>query len=364
MPRRGKRLRLAKGIYRDKSGIAATVAIGTGPAKQQREKRYPHGTPLKEMKQWQADTAAELREDVGVAKRGTLKADATRYLKLAQYLKNWSGVRSEVRAWTALYGSLHRSQIKPSHVLEARVRWLAEGYAPKTVNDRVGRLRRLYRTLDATPQRKKPPTPCDTVEDLVVVEAPSVAPGAALLVRVLKNLEAGEHGGTLRDAKTRARFLVMATTGKRPSEVMRTERTDVDLDLRTWRVRNGKGGWGPGIYLNEDMLAAWRLFLEADAWGVFNTGSYGRVLRTAGWPPGLRPYNLRHAVGQAMQAAGVDLSDIQAHYGHKHISTTRRHYVPILDSRLQEASQKIEGRLAREDGTSDKSNQDTTSGHV
>jgi integrase len=356
MPRRGRRLRLAKGIYRDKTGVAATVAIGTGPAKQQREKRYPHGTPLKDIKQWQLDTAAALREDVGVAKRGTLNADAKRYLRLATYLQNWSGVRAEVRAWTALYGSLHRSQITPAHVLEARVQWLAEGKAPKTVNDRVGRLRRLYRTLDATPQRKKPPTPCDTVEDLVVVEAPSVAPGAALVVTVLKNLEVGEQRGTLRDAKTRARFLVMATTGKRPSEVMRTEPDDISLELRTWRVRNGKGGWGPGIYLNDDMQAAWRVFIAADAWGAFNTGSYGRVLRTAGWPAGLRPYNLRHAVGQAMQAAGVDLSDIQAHYGHKHISTTRRHYVPILDSRLESASRKIDHRLAREDGTGDNPN--------
>lgn len=354
MPRRGKRVRLAPGIYRDKSGLAATVAIGTGAAKQQREKRYPFDTPLKTIKQWQLDTAAVLREDVGVAKRGTLKADATRYLNLAKYLQNWSGVRSEVRAWVARLGHLHRAQITPAHVLEARVAWLADGYAPKTVNDRVGRLRRLYRTLDATPQRKRPPTPCDPVDDLPVIQTPSVAPDAALVRKVLRNLEAGEQQGTLRDAKTRARFLVMATTGKRPSEVMRTEPEDVELTMRTWRVRNGKGGWGPGIYLNEDMLAAWRVFVAADAWGPFNTGSYGRVLRHAGWPAGLRPYNLRHAVGQAMQAAGVDLSDIQAHYGHKHIATTRRHYVPILDSRLESASRKIDGRLAREDGTSDK----------
>jgi integrase len=361
MSRRGKRLRLAKGIYRDRSGIAATVAIGTGPTKQQREKRWPLGTPLKSIKQWQQDTAAELRDDVGVAKRGTLKADAARYLELAKYLQNWSGVRAEVRAWVALYGHLHRAQITPAHVLEARVQWLDAGYAPKTVNERVGRLRRLYRTLDATPQRKTPPTPCDTIDDLAVVGAPSVAPDAALVRQVLCQLEAGERKGTLRDAKTRARFLVMATTGKRPSEVMRTEPTDVDLEVRTWRVRNGKGGWGPGIYLNEDMLVAWGLFVEADAWGVFNTGSYGRVLRTAGWPVGLRPYNLRHAVGRAMQAAGVDLSDIQAHYGHKHIATTRRHYVPILESRLEAASRKIDGRLARPAGTDEKSLQDTTS---
>ena len=364
MPRRGKRVRLAKGIYRDKSGIAATVAIGTGPAKQQREKRYPRDTPLKEMKQWQQDKAAELREDVGVAKRGTLRADAARYLKLVTYIKNWSGVRSQIRAWVALYGSMHRSQIKPSHVREARVQWLAEGYAPKTINERVGWLRRLYRTLDATPQRKKPPTPCDTIKDLYIVQAPSVAPDAATVLTVLRNLEQGERDGTLRDSKTRARFLVQATTGKRPSEVMRTEPMDVDLEARTWRVRNGKGGYGPGIYLNDDMLAAWRVFVDADAWGEYNTGSYARVLRTAGWPPGLRPYNLRHAVGRAMQAEGVDLADIQAHYGHKHIATTRRHYVPILDSRLQEASEKIDGRLAPQAGTAAKPSRSATSGLV
>jgi integrase len=361
MSRRGKRVRLAKGIYRDKSGIAATVAIGTGPAKQQREKRYPAGTPLKIIKEWQHDKAAELREDIGVAKRGTLKADATRYLELAKHLQNWAGVRSEVRAWVALYGHLHRAQITPTHVLEARVRWLAEGATPKYVNDRVGRLRRLYRLLDATSRRPKPPTPCDTVEDLYVAEAPSVAPDAAIVVKVLLQLEEGELNGTLRDAKTRARFLVLATTGKRPAEVMRTIPEDLSLETRVWKVRNAKGGQGPGIYLNDDMLAAWRVFVEADAWGEFNTGSYARVLRTAGWPAGLRPYNLRHAVGQAMSAAGIDLADIQAHYGHKHLSTTRRHYVPVLDSRLERASRKIDGRLARQDGTGDKPNQDTTS---
>jgi integrase len=360
MPRRGKRTRLAKGIYRDKSGLSATVAIGTGAAKQQREKRYPHGTPLKDMKQWQLDTAATLREDVGVAKRGTLAADAKRYLHLVKYLKNWSGVRSEVRAWTALYGARHRSQITPAHVLEARVKWLAEGYAPKTVNDRVGRLRRLYRTLDATPQRKKPPTPCDTIEDLYVVEAPSVVPEEAMVWEVLAKLEEGERNGTLRDAKTRARFLVQATTGKRPSEVMRTEPLDLDLTARTWRVRNGKGGQGPGIFLNDDMLEAWLVFIEADAWGWFNTGSVARVLRHAGWPAGLRPYNMRHAVGQKMQAAGVELPDIQAHYGHKQLTTTRKHYVPILDSRLESASRKIDGRMARKAGTDDKSSPPST----
>jgi integrase len=361
MPRRGKRTRLAKGIYRDKSGLAATVAVGTGPAKQQREKRFPPGTPLKEMKGWQQDTAAVLREDIGVTKRGTLRADAKRYLKLVAHLKNPSGVRSEVDAWVARLGGMHRAQITPADVLEARVAWLEAGYAPKTVNGRVDRLRTLYRTLDATPHRPTPPTPCDPVEPLVIIQGPSVAPEVATVLTVLARLQEGEQAGTLRTSKTRARFLVLATTGKRASEVMRAQPDDVNLETRVWRVRNGKGGWGPGIYLNDDMAEAWRAFVEADAWGPYNTGSFARRLRHAGWPAGIRPYNLRHAVGQAMSAAGVDLADIQAHYGHRQISTTRRHYVPVLGSRLEEASRKIDGRLARPVGTADNSNSPTTS---
>ena len=107
----------------------------------------------------------------------------------------------------------------------------------------------------------------------------------------------------------------------------------------------GRGGWGPGIYLNDDMMAAWELFVEADAWGIFRTGSLVRTTRRAGWPEGVRPYNLRHTVGISISEAGGDLADVQAHLGHKHISTTRKHYVPVLNSRMQKASELISGRI-------------------
>ena len=143
-----------------------------------------------------------------------------------------------------------------------------------------------------------------------------------------ETLQAWERTGRLRSPKTRARFRVYASTGRRPSEIMRAEPPDVDLTQCVWRPRDGKGGWGPGIYLNDDMLAAWELFVEANAWGSFRIGSLVRTIRRAGWPAGVRPYNLRHTVGISISEAGGDLADVQAHLGHKHISTTRKHYVP------------------------------------
>ena len=46
-----------------------------------------------------------------------------------------------------------------------------------------------------------------------------------------------------------------------------------------------------------------------------------------------------------MSEAGVDLADIQQHMGHRRIDTTRRHYVPVLGSTLQDASERIDQRF-------------------
>jgi site-specific recombinase XerD len=83
--------------------------------------------------------------------------------------------------------------------------------------------------------------------------------------------------------------------------------------------------------------AAWQLFVAAKAWGPFNTGSFAKRLRSAGWPEGVRPYQLRHTVGLALSEAGVDLADVSALLGHSRPLTTRSHYVPVLGSRLQDA---------------------------
>ncbi len=59
----------------------------------------------------------------------------------------------------------------------------------------------------------------------------------------------------------------------------------------------------------------------------------------------MRPYNARHAVGIELGERGADLGDIQGWLGHKHIQTTRKHYVPVLSSRLKQASERLAGRF-------------------
>lgn len=337
MPRRGKRRRIAKGIYEDLTGRAAIVRVGDW----RKEKRFPPQTPIRVIQAWQTQHRDRFGGLTQKPARGSLQADIDHYLTLMHHLAGYVSLKAELAAWTRLYGDFPRYSLTDQDVLDARNVWLAEGLKPKTVNNRVAALNRLWHRLDG----RRSVSPGDDVRPLPVHKTPAQAVDPRDVQTVIGHLLAGERAGRLRDARTRGRFMVYAACGKRPSEIMRAEPGDVDLARRVWNPRDGKGGWGPGIYLNEDMLAAWTVFIEAKAWGRFNVSAFVRTIREAGWPADVRPYQLRHSVGMAMSDAGIDLADIQQHMGHKRIETTRKHYVPVLGSRLQKASEVIDRRF-------------------
>jgi integrase len=282
-----------------------------------------------------------LSTEPSAAPSGTLRRDVDRYLTLSKHLAGYGSQKAHLQAWVTALGDEPRATITRLDVLRVRGEWIAAGVKPKTCNNRVSALRALYHTLDGDDA----PTPCDRVKPLPTHRTPAVKVPDALILAVDAQLQDHERRGLLRDRKTRARFRVRAATGRRPSEIMRAQPEDVDLKRRIWTPRDGKGGFTPGIYLTDDMIAAWALFIDAEAWGKFNTGSMAKVLRHCGWSPQVRPYNLRHTVGIALSEAGIDLADVQQMMGHKHQATTRTHYVPVLHSRLQKAAETLEGRL-------------------
>ncbi len=341
MGRRGSRKRIARGIYEDKTGRAGIYRDHQG---KQREVRCPPGTSV-----------AKVREAVDEAKRkhrgaarptavkGTLAAAVEKWDDLERHLASWMERRSELRAWVELYGPKKLSAVTREDVQRALSAWSAAGLKPKTLRNRLWTLRHLYHVL----QGSKAETPCDDVRPPAKVRTLPGWVSPDIILAVYQRLQEAEQRGHLRDVKTRARYMVLASTGRRASEVMRATTEDVDFKRRIWRVRDGKGGWTPGgLPLNDDMLEAWRVFAEADAWGWYDTYSMARVLRHAGWPAGVRPYNLRHSVGIDMSEQGVDLQDVGAGLGHATVQTTRSAYVPILSSRMKRASEAIEGRLS------------------
>jgi integrase len=340
MPRKGKRKKLARCIYEDSAGRSGIYRDASG---HQREIRFPPFTRLADIRDDLEKAKRKSRGSgaINPAARGTLNHAIDKWNGLEQHLASWRERRAELRAWAALYGERPLRAIRDADVRSAMGIWTQAGIAPKTIRNRLWTLRHLYRLIlgpDAD-------SPVDHVDPPAKVRRIINPTPTSKILEVYAKLLDFEKSGRLRDQKTRARFMVRAASGRRPVEIMRAEPEDVDLERRIWRVRDAKGGWSEGLYLNDDLLAAWKLFAESDAWGEFNTGSMAEVLRHAGWPEGVRPYNLRHSAGIALSELGVDLADVAGWLGQTDVRTTRGAYVPILGGRMERAGRLLEGRF-------------------
>ncbi len=335
---RGHRVRVARGIYRDASGYAVIYPVAGKP----KEKRFPLDTPLETLKQWRERETGRVRARSPHRPIGSFVRDVVRFLRQRKNLVSFKSDRAHLRPWARRFQRQSRYVITRDDIRMAIGEWHASGYSPRELRHRWRILSQLFGTLDPDGLN-----PCRGVKLPRVPKARPRSVSDELVRDVALQLRKQEMDGIgrLRDAKTRARYLVLATTGQRPAQLKRATPADVDLERRIWFVEPAKGDAGAIVYLNDDMLAAWQLFVAANAWGHYDGRSFAKTLQRNGWPKGIRPYNLRHTVGLSLSALGVDLGDIQAHMGHTSPTTTRM-YVPGLLDRLKEASAKLDGRMS------------------
>lgn len=331
MPR-SKWKKIATGIYRDGTRLRAIVNAASGRI----EKSFALDADLGAIKLWRntekvrLDTRARRKPLPG--KAGTITADARRYVSQVKHLASWKSRRSELDAWIAALGpKMNRARITEEQVRKAVSDWQHAGVAVRTCEHRVATLRHMFKTLDGSDVL----TPCDRVKFQLPETQPVYVP-AALIQKVAR---------TLPFKDTRARLMVLATTGVRPSELMRTLPDDVNLKERIWIIRTAKGGTRPAMRLNDNMVAAWEAFIAAKAWGRYDTSTHAKRLYEAGWPEGVRPYNARASFGMELSRQGADLADIQQILGHRNIKTTRAYYVPREDSRIAAALESVGKRF-------------------
>lgn len=347
MPRTPRR-RLAEGIYADKASLVAVVAVGSGPARRQKEQAFPFDTPLEVLTRWRLQTRLELLDQGAPVVRGSLAADAKIYLARASKTPiSRPAKASELKAWCARLGPKSRHAITPTEIDTAIAAWLAAGVAPKTVVNRCRTLHHLYVTL-ANDKRAR--TPLDnTALPLVPKRRPAFVP-AATIKRVERNLRAG-------DPFVHAFFMVIASTGLRNAQVNRLIQTltAADVRRRLVLVEGGKGGEAIPIVLNDDQHAAFRRLLKARVerradrpgprFQAMDASRYARAVRAAGWPPDVRPYNARHAVGIELAERGVEDGYIQAQLGHTDLKMVRQHYTGVRLSKMRRVSEALAGRF-------------------
>ena len=339
-----KRRRVSRGVYHDRWGFSASVYAGGRRA----EKRFPPGTPLRDIRIWRDDTRVSLRTAAGRATRGTFANDAARYLLAVSAMPTIRERRTHIQLWVAEFGQRRRDKVTTTDIDAVLNRWLGEGLAASTVKHRRTALLHLWHRLDGTEA-------ANPVRRTLVPVEPEPEPRGLPYSTVQKILDAmPDQGqaikGQARDgaSKTKTRFTLMAYTGFSPATIMRLRPHDVRWDAGAVFVpgrRKGKGTKGQTIPLTSAGLAALRRFDALDCWGPFSTSSAWKSFQTACQRvglSGLRPYDLRHTFGTAVYAATGDLRATQHLLGHASRTTTDRYTLAAVPERLKIAVGQVE----------------------
>lgn len=327
-----------------KYGIRTYVKVHGLP---QKEKHWKHPSSAKDRADWIVKTRAELKkklEELGgrPATRGSFNEDAISYLRLVKPTLDPATFRSrvcEIDAWRDVFAREPRSAITRDRVLDVRRTWLTEHagkrtgttLSTKTVINREGALRHLFHVLDG----KRAPTPLDDLPTLKRAESQPRAVSPQRLRLVAKRLA---------DPQTRARFMVLASTGQRPAQLKRAQPEDVDLRRKLWLVRPAKGGNRIPVTLTDDMIAAWKAFKSAEAWGHFDGSDFAKELYEAGWPKDIPPYHLKHSMAITLAEGGADWEDIKDWFGHTDVKSTRI-YTGFVRARSKALSATLAGRI-------------------
>lgn len=313
-------------------------------------------TPRKRIKGWQDETRAQLRKLVSSPVRGTFAADADRYLAAVKGMAGIDERRKLIAAWVGIFGHRYRERIAAVEIRAQLEEWRVEReWSASTLNHYRGALMHLWHVLDGKAERNP------------VRDVPRYGRGEeearGLPYRVVRAiLEA------MPPSLTRLRLAIIAFTGLPHATLMRLGPEKIDWQAGTFRRprrRKGQGTAEKVMPLSRRALYYFKLLDRAGGWGPFSTSSmrmsFLRACRAAERAAarqgerldlsGVRPYDLRHSFGTAVQAATGDLQATRELLDHASLSTTLRYTRGSVAPAVVEAQAKTEKLLAQKSGT-------------
>ena len=246
------------GIHELEDGSFVLVAC---KGKRQRKKRMPAGTSERTLRSRLAALRAELnRERIRTAKN-TLGEDVETYLDTIRHdVKFIKDREREIRSWLPKFGQRRRHSIESAEI-KAQLREWSKEYAPHTCNLRRSALSHLYRILDGS-------AAYNPVREVPELEEPKPTPKWLHYEVIEQSLR------QMRKAATKARLMLIAYAGFRPSEIARAVPEDVlpflDLAEPFCFKRVGKGGVPLMVPLPPDGVAAWKLLIERRGWSLLS----------------------------------------------------------------------------------------------
>lgn len=269
---------------------------------------------------------------------GTLAEDAQDYLGAMRSLPSFKSRRRMVELWVTMLGEHKRKDLAPS-LIRATLGIFQRKYSPQYSRHLLRTLQHIYTVLDgrsaANPAKDVP---------LPVVRPPMARalPLDALLAVLRK---------TPRRSKTKARLLVMATTGMAHVELGQLRPQDIDFARGTLLVhgRSKGGGTRPRLLpITKHARRALRYFIQRKAFGAFSASSMRTRFRLACTAAGhgdtdWRPYDLRHTLATELAKITKDERAVQAWLGHTTSATTQRYTLGSVPERLLAGAALLDG---------------------
>jgi site-specific recombinase XerC len=384
MPRKGRRIRIATGVYRDGTGLSACVQVGTSDRAKREEKRYPLDSDLTEVQRWQRRTRQRLMaRSTPAPPRGSFSSDIDRYLATIADAHTKQYATIHLDAWREQLGTKPRHAITSVDLKTVLATWQREKSGPSqkiqsasSLNHRLTALRKLYRVLDADDEGAPNPT-----LRVAKLREPHPAPREIPREFIDAIFAAIPDRGSAARGKTRPkvnltklRLLVMSTTGLPPKQIAAllpahlTILTSVrgKTPARLWVTprRKGQGTTGKWIPLTPEGLQAVQALFQHGAIGSFSTSAarhvWLRAIRAAKrvyakdkrdlpiLPTPLRPYDLRHSFLTDVYRQSKDRKATQGLGLHADPRTTDRYIVGAVLDGEEAALRKVAAARARD----------------
>lgn len=336
MPRRGDGISYPNGRPRIKFWIDRPDG-----SKTQKTKRFPKDTTRAEMKAWrkaQEGLAALRLTDAEKTPTvpGSFRDHAAGYLRAVSAMPTYKERAQHIAEWCAVFGDRARHLITSAEISAQLHTWRSAGRAASTVNHRRTALMHLYSVLDGRSGR-------NPVRDTPKFSEPDPEP------RAVRAEVVGAILHSMGDTDSRARLMVMATTGIPGSSLGRIKPEFVDWEAGTVFVpgrQKGKRTKARVLPLTRQGLLAFQAIKSRGAWGPFSHSSLHKAFRRAcdaavelkKLKPedimGVRPYDLRHAFGTSVYLATGDIRATQILMGHSSEKLTHRYTLGAVDARL------------------------------
>lgn len=320
---RGKRTRLATGIYEDATGVSIIVSVRGKPREfRQNEHRKSYtGWTLHDLRieRKRLDAREHLKVDPDAAWDASLRADVQAYLHTLSG-RTKEDAKNLLKHWTHVFGDRRRAELTALDFRQVAAQWTVK---PSTFNHRRQALISLYKALDG-PHAANPAREIPKQKEMV---GAAKALSYDVIEAVLKAMP---------ETQSRARLKVMAYTGLPQMQIERLTPTDWQRDrLRVTPRRKGAGAAGRWIPLAPEAQAALKEFARLKCWGPFSRSSLCKAWKAYG-PAGTNPYSLRHSwITELYRRSNGDVLAVKQLALHSMLAQTERYAAAALEERMQ-----------------------------